>query len=161
MEANNDVVFSNELVAKYEKEHDEKSFWNKIKKVGSKIGVTPIYLVFLLYHSIKSKSIPMVNKAPIVGALGYFISFIDIVPDITPLVGYCDDVSIIVGALAVIATQITEEIREDAKASTRKIFPEITDEEFAIIDNMYRKSGEVINNVGDMKEIKKDTRINK
>lgn len=86
MEANNDVVFSNELVAKYEKEHDKKSFWNKIKKVGSKIGVTPIYLVFLLYHSIKSKSIPIVNKAPIVGVLGYFISFIDIVPDITPLV---------------------------------------------------------------------------
>ena len=25
MEANNDVVFSNELVAKYEKEHDEKN----------------------------------------------------------------------------------------------------------------------------------------
>ena len=26
MEANNDVVFSNELVSKYEKEHDEKNF---------------------------------------------------------------------------------------------------------------------------------------
>ena len=100
----------------------------------------------------------MVNKAPIVGALGYFISFIDIVPDITPLVGYCDDVSIVVGALAVIATKITEEIREDAKASTRKIFPEITDEEFEIIDNMYKKSEEVLNTANFIKTIKKDTR---
>ena len=159
MEMNNDVVFSNELVSKYEKEHDEKKFWNKIKKVGAKIGVTPIYLVFLLYHAIKSKSIPMVNKAPIVGALGYFISFIDIVPDITPLVGYCDDMTIVVGALAVIATQITEEIREDAKASTRKIFPEITDEEFTIIDSIYNKSVKVVNNANSIKDIKKDTRI--
>lgn len=161
MEVNKDVVFSNELVSKYEKEHDEKKFWKKIKKVGAQIGVTPIYLVFLLYHAIKSKSIPMVNKAPIVGALGYFISFIDMVPDITPLVGYCDDVTIVVGALAVISTQITEEIREDAKVSTRKIFPEITDEEFRIIDNMYKKSGDVINDLSDMKGIKKDTRMNK
>ena len=159
MEANNDVIFSNELVGKYEKEHDEKRFWNKIKKVGSKIGVTPIYLVFSLYHAIKSKSIPMVNKAPIAGALGYFISVIDIVPDITPLVGYCDDVTIVVGALAAIATQITEEIREEAKASTRKIFPEITDEEFTIIDSMYNKSVKVVNNANSIKDIKKDTRI--
>ncbi len=108
----------------------KKKFWNKIKKVGAKIGVTPIYLVFLLYYSIKSKSIPMINKAPIVGALGDFISFIDIMTDITPLLGYCDDLTIVLGVLEVISTQITEEIREEAKASTRKIFPEIKDEEF-------------------------------
>lgn len=161
MEINDDVVFSNELVSKYEKQHSEENFWKKIKKVGSKIGVTPIYLAFLLYHSIKSKSIPIVNKAPIVGALGYFISLIDIVPDVTPLVGYCDDVSIVVGALAAIATQITEEIREEAKESARRIFPDITDEEFSVIDNMYKKSGEVVNSANFIKTIKNDTRDNK
>lgn len=161
MEINDDVVFSNELVSKYEKQHSEENFWKKIKKVGSKIGVTPIYLAFLLYHSIKSKSIPIVNKAPIVGALGYFISLIDIVPDVTPLVGYCDDISVIVGALAAIATQITEEIREEAKESARRIFPDITDEEFSVIDNMYKKSGEVVNSANFIKTIKNDTRDNK
>lgn len=158
MKTNDDVVFSNELVSKYEKQHREDSFWNKIKKVGSKIGVTPIYLVFLLYHSIKSKSIPIVNKAPIVGALGYFISLIDIVPDVTPLVGYCDDVSVIVGALALIATKITEEIRDEARKSVRRIFPDITDEEFSVIDNMYKKSGEAIKAADSIKQMKNDTR---
>ena len=161
MEINDDVVFSNELVSKYEKQHSEENFWKKIKKVGSKIGVTPIYLAFLLYHSIKSKSIPIVNKAPIVGALGYFISLIDIVPDVTPLVGYCDDISVIVGALAALATQITEEIRQEAKESVRRIFPDITDEEFSVIDNMYKKSGEVVNSANFIKTIKNDTRDNK
>ena len=158
METSKDIVFSKELVSKYEKNHDEKSFWNKIKKFGSKIGVAPIYLVFLLYHSIKSSSISMVNKAPILGALGYFISFIDIVPDVTPLVGYCDDMSVVIGALALIATQITEEIREKAKNSTRNIFPTITDDEFSVIDNMYKKSGEAVSAAKSIKNMKKDSR---
>lgn len=138
MKIKEDVVFSKELVDKYEKEHDENKFWIKIKKVGTKIGVTPIYLVFLLFHSLMSKSIPMTSKAPIAGALGYFISFIDIIPDLTPILGYCDDVSIIVGALGLIATQITEEIREDAKISTKRIFHNINDDEFTLIDGLYK-----------------------
>lgn len=136
----------------------KKSFWEKIKKVGSKIGVTPIYLAFLLYHSIKSKSISIVNKVPIVGALGYFASTIDILPDFTPVVEYCDDVSVVVGALAIIATQITEEIREEARESTWRIFPDITDEEFSIIDNMYKKSAEAYKFVDSIKQMKEDTR---
>ena len=158
MEKNDDVVFSNELVSKYKKQHSEESFWKKIKKVGSKIGVIPIYLAFLLYHSIKSKSIPIVNKTPIVGALGYFISLIDIVPDITPLVGYCDDVSVIVGALALIATKITEGTRYEARKSVRRIFPDITDEEFSVIDNMYKKSGEAVKAADPIKQMKKNTK---
>jgi uncharacterized membrane protein YkvA (DUF1232 family) len=158
MAANEEVVFSEELVSKYEKNHNEEGFWDKIKKVGTKIGVAPIYLVFLLYHSLISKSIPFVSKAPIAGALGYFISLIDGVPDLTPFVGYCDDVGVVVGALAIVATQITEEIRNQAKSSARKMFPDITDEEFSVIDNMYKKSGEAVNAAKDMKQAKKDTR---
>jgi len=154
----NDVVFSEEIVSKYEDEHNEKSFWSKIKTVGTKIGVTPIYLVFLLYHSIMSKSISFVTKAPLVGALGYFISMIDGIPDLTPFLGYCDDVSIVVGALALIANQITEEVREEAKNSTRKIFPDITDEEFSLIDNMYKKSSDIYTQANNIKNMKKDTR---
>lgn len=111
-----------ELIEKYKKEHNEKKFWIKIKKVGTKIGAANIYLVFLLYHALISKSIPITSKAPIVGALGYFISFIDIIPDLTPILGYCDDVSIIIGSLGLIVSQITDEIRSSAKLSTRIIF---------------------------------------
>lgn len=138
MKMREDVVFSKELLDKYEREHDDNKFWFKIKKVGTKIGVTPIYLVFLLYHSLISKSIPITSKAPITGALGYFISFIDIIPDLTPILGYCDDVGVIIGALGLIATQITEEIRKDAKISTKKIFHNVNDDEFILIDGLYK-----------------------
>ncbi|CEQ18973.1 YkvA family protein [Paraclostridium sordellii] len=136
MKIKEDIVFSNELIDKYEKQHDENKFWIKIKKVGTNIGVKPMYLVFLLYHSLMSKSISITSKSPIAGALGYFLSFIDIIPDLTPVLGYCDDVSVIMGALGLIATQITEKIREDAKNSTKKIFPNITEAEFKLIDSI-------------------------
>ncbi|MFI3211078.1 MAG: hypothetical protein R3Y64_08565, partial [Peptostreptococcaceae bacterium] len=58
---------------KYEKKYDENKFMDKINKYGKKIGITPIYLVFLLYHSLKSKEMPLRNKAPLFGAMGYFV----------------------------------------------------------------------------------------
>lgn len=39
-----------------------------------------------------------------------------------------NDVTIVIGVLSVIVTQITEEIREEVKASIRKIFSDIIDE---------------------------------
>lgn len=134
----NRVNLSKELINKYKKEHSEKKFWIKMKRAGTKLGVTPVYLVFLLYHSLMSKDIPIASKAPITGALGYFISFIDVMPDLTPILGYCDDVSVIIGALVLISTQVNKKIIQDARDSTRKIFVNITDEEFSCIDNFYK-----------------------
>lgn len=130
----------------YSKDYNEENFYNKIKKYGKKIGITPIYLSFLIFHSIKSKEIPTFMKAPLLGAIGYFVSFIDFLPDLTPIIGYCDDVTIIVSSLVLISTKITPTIREEAKYSTRKIFPNVTNEEFSIIDNMYKKSNNIFEN---------------
>lgn len=143
---------------KYTKEYNEESFFGKIKKYGKKIGVTPIYLSFLLFHSVKSKEIPLYMKAPLFGALGYFVSFIDIVPDLAPFVGYCDDVGVIVSSLLLISTQITYTIRQDAKESTRKIFPDVTDEEFLVIDSMYDKTIKNIKTAKDVRDYRFDTR---
>lgn len=76
----------------------------------------------------------MNSKVAIVGARGYFISFIHIIPDLIPILGYCDDVSIIIGSLVLMASQITEEIKENAKNSTKKVFPNINESEFKIIN---------------------------
>lgn len=134
----NEVALSKDLIDKYKKEHNEKKFWSKMKKIGTKIGVTPVYLVFLLYHSFMSKDIPITSKAPLTGALGYFISFIDVIPDLTPILGYCDDITVVIGALALIESKITDEIRDNAKNSTRKIFANINEKEFSLIDDLYK-----------------------
>ncbi|WP_211605080.1 YkvA family protein [Vreelandella arcis] len=45
-------------------------------------------------------------KTTIYGALGYFISPVDAIPDLAPIVGYADDIGVLAGALAMVAAHI-------------------------------------------------------
>jgi uncharacterized membrane protein YkvA (DUF1232 family) len=56
------------------------------------------------------------------GALGYFISPIDAIPDLTPLLGYTDDLLIISAALIMSQRYQTDEMRIKATAFVQKIF---------------------------------------
>lgn len=47
--------------------------------------------VLRLYYALQDKDTPIWAKSIIVGALAYFISPLDAIPDITPVVGYVDD----------------------------------------------------------------------
>jgi uncharacterized membrane protein YkvA (DUF1232 family) len=44
-----------------------------------------------LYYAAQQPNTPLWAKTAIYGALGYFISPIDAIPDITPVIGYADD----------------------------------------------------------------------
>ena len=59
-----------------------------------------------------------------VGALGYFISLVDAIPDITPVVGYTDDLWVLAVATVVVASHIKQEHREKAKETLNRWFGE-------------------------------------
>ena len=96
-------------VKKYEKDYSEEGFWKKIKRHGIKIGAKPIYLSLLLFYSLPKVSI--LDKAIIIGSLGYFISPIDLIPDTIPVIGYFDDVSILMLAFYRIHSNIDDETK--------------------------------------------------
>lgn len=50
-----------------------------------------------MYYAATDADTPTWAKTTIYGALGYFISPIDVIPGITPLVGYTDDVGVLCG----------------------------------------------------------------
>ena len=58
---------------------------------------------------------PVWAKGIIIGALGYFISPVDAIPDIVPVVGYTDDLGALAIALAAIAAHIKDEHVAKAK----------------------------------------------
>ena len=72
----------------YEKEFSFGKLMSKIKDTAKKAGLKAIYMALLLYYALESPTITMMDKAIIYGALGYFISPIDLVPDILPLQVY-------------------------------------------------------------------------
>ena len=100
-------------IKEYEKDYSEESFWNKIKEFGLKIGAKPIYVALLLYYALPKAS--LINKAIIIGALGYLICPFDIIPDAIPFIGFMDDMAILMLAFYNIGFHSNNEIKQKTK----------------------------------------------
>ena len=109
---------------KYEEKYSESGLWDKIRKNIAKIGVKVIYQALLLYYVAQSPNCPSKIKAGIIGALGYLISPIDLIPDIMPGIGYADDAAAIATAVALAQIYITDDIKEQAKAKIADLLGE-------------------------------------
>lgn len=86
-----------------EKEFQEKSdyieenLWTKLEKVGNKIRFAKD--IKALYRYMKDKSVSWYRKSIVIGALIYFITPIDAIPDLAPLIGYLDDLGVITAVI--------------------------------------------------------------
>ena len=114
-------------IKEYEKDYSEESFWNKIKEFGLKIGAKPIYVALLLYYALPKAS--LINKAIIIGALGYLICPFDIIPDAIPFIGFMDDIAILMFVYHRVKSNIDDEIKNKAKNKFKSIFDNYNDEE--------------------------------
>lgn len=103
-------------------DYSDNSFWDKLKKFASTAGKEVIEKALQLYYALQAPATPIHAKAIIIGALGYFISPLDAIPDIVPLVGYADDLGVLTMAIATVATYITEDIKAKAEAKLNEWF---------------------------------------
>lgn len=122
MKSINEEDIRNVNMDDYAKNYSEDNLWDKVRENVSSIGLTVIYKAFQLYYVAQSDSCPMKVKAGIIGALGYLISPLDLVPDFIPVVGYSDDALAIAFALAAAQMYITDEVKQKAKDRIREIF---------------------------------------
>ncbi len=108
----------------FEKDYSEDSFWGKMKKYAKAAGSEVVEKALQLYYALQDSNTPAWAKTVIIGALGYFISPIDAIPDIIPVVGYADDLGVIAAALAAVAIYITDDIKAKAKQKLKEWFGE-------------------------------------
>lgn len=106
----------------YKKEYNEKNFFDKLKKGLKVVGVKGVYMLLLLYNTLQRKDIPPKEKSIIIGALGYFILPLDALPDITPIVGYSDDIFALGMAILKVMPYIDDEMKEKSKEQIKKWF---------------------------------------
>jgi len=116
-----------EDINQHEKHFSEEKFWTKVQKFSKKAGTSLVYAVLLLYYTLQKPEVPLKVKATIVGALGYFILPLDIIPDLAVGVGYADDLSVILFALVQVALYVDDEIKLQAKSKLKDIFGENVD----------------------------------
>lgn len=106
----------------YAKDYSENSFWEKVKSFALVAGKEVIEKAMQLYYTMQAPATPAWAKAVIIAALGYFISPVDAIPDIIPVVGYADDLGVLVAAIATVGTYITDDIKAKAEDKLKEWF---------------------------------------
>lgn len=101
-------------LTKYEKEYTPDSLWDKIGKVAKKAGIKVVYYALLLYYALQSENVTLGEKTRIIGALGYFILPIDLIPDVLIPLGYVDDTAVMLALIKTLAC-IDEEVKAQAQ----------------------------------------------
>jgi len=112
---------------KYRKHFTKEGLANKINKTFGSLGQKMVYTLLLLFNAFKHDNTPAWAKNIIIGALGYFISPIDAIPDLSPFLGYTDDFGIMSFGLVAIACYINDEVRAKSEKQLRNFFGEIDD----------------------------------
>jgi len=82
----------------------EENLWTKLERVGKKISFAKDILALVNY--MRDSLVSWHRKAIVVGALIYFISPIDTIPDIAPLIGYLDDLGVITALLKFLGSEL-------------------------------------------------------
>ena len=95
----------------YEEAYSDTGFWKKLRRYASIAGREVVEKALLLYYAMHEEKAPAWAKATIAGALGYFIVPLDAIPDLTPAVGYADDLGVLALAIAAVATYINDDVR--------------------------------------------------
>jgi uncharacterized membrane protein YkvA (DUF1232 family) len=72
------------------------------------------------YYCAFDKQTPRHVQASLLGAIAYFILPFDFVADMLPILGFTDDAAILATALRVVASHITPEHREAARAALKR-----------------------------------------
>jgi uncharacterized membrane protein YkvA (DUF1232 family) len=82
----------------------EENLWTKLERFGKKISFAKDILA--LYRYMTDPFVSWHRKAIVVAGLVYFISPIDAIPDIAPLIGYMDDLGVITAILKFLGSEL-------------------------------------------------------
>lgn len=119
---------------KYSKNYSDNSFWDKIASFAKKVGAKGIYAALILYFVLQRDDVPTTSKAIIIGALGYFISPIDLIPDFIPFAGFTDDIGALILAIGKVSMYIDANVKEQAKNKIKDWF-NLSDSEISSLLN--------------------------
>lgn len=108
----------------YANKFSQSDFVEKISRIAKRAGAKLVYAALILYYTLQSDKVSTVNKALIIGALGYMISPLDGIPDAIPIVGLTDDLAVLLYVLKKVWGDVAPEIQEKAKQRLSKWFDE-------------------------------------
>ncbi|HOI26763.1 MAG TPA: DUF1232 domain-containing protein [Paludibacteraceae bacterium] len=116
-----------EKLESYSKDYSPQELFSKLTNVAKKAGIKIVFYVLLLYYSLVYGNLSLKEKSIIIAALGYFISPVDLIPDLFPM-GYSDDLALIIFIVTKLKGSFTPEIRTMAIERLKKYFDDVNEE---------------------------------
>ena len=108
----------------YANKFSQAEFREKIARIAKRAGAKLVYAALILYYTLQSDKVSKTDKAIIIGALGYMISPLDVIPDAIPIAGLTDDLAVLLYVLKKVWTGIDPEIMNQAKGKLSRWFDE-------------------------------------
>ena len=118
----------------YANKFSQTDFVDKIARIAKRAGAKLVYAALILYYTLQSDKISTKDKAIIIGALGYLISPLDVVPDAIPIAGLSDDLAVLLYVLKMVWSDIDPDIKQKAQQKLAQWFDE---DEISEIDNLF------------------------
>jgi uncharacterized membrane protein YkvA (DUF1232 family) len=118
MAAEHSVGFESADRLAEDRESVRRRFWRKLQRVMAQLPFAEDLLA--AYYCAFDKQTPRHVQAALLGAIAYFILPFDFVPDMLPILGFTDDAAILATAIRMVASHITPEHREAARAALKR-----------------------------------------
>ena len=96
--------------------------WKRIVRQFNGMGQQTVYAAMLMIQAFRRRETPLWAKNIIVGSLGYLLAPFDAMPDLTPILGYTDDIGVLSFGLVTIASYINDEVRVEARKRVKRLF---------------------------------------
>jgi len=93
-------------------------FWIKFKRFAARLPFAEELLA--AYYCAFDRETPRHVQAALLGAIAYFILPFDFIPDMLPVLGFTDDAAVLATAIRLVASHITPEHREAARAALKR-----------------------------------------
>lgn len=126
-------------LSKYKEKFTKNEFIEKIQRIAKRAGAKLVYAALILYYSVESDKVSINDKAIIIGALGYLITPLDLVPDAIPLAGLGDDLTVLIYVLQKIWGNIDDDVKQKAKDKLSQWFDE---DEMKATENLFSDKAE-------------------
>ena len=120
----------------YSNKFTKGEFVEKISRIAKRAGAKLVYAALILFYTLQSDKVTIKDKAIIIGALGYLISPLDVIPDAIPIAGLSDDLGVLIFVLQKIWGEVNDDVKEKARAKLSQWFD---DDEIEEIDNLFDK----------------------
>ena len=95
-----------------------------------------LFRSLILFYTLENDKVSIKDKAIIIGALGYLITPLDMVPDAIPIAGLGDDLAVLIYVLHKVWGEVSDDVKAKAKAKLSQWFDNY---EISDVDDIFKE----------------------